>query len=467
MKRIVVALVIVALHAARALAADGAAKAPPQVPAAYDWTGFYLGVNIGGAVGRNLTTHNIAANPGSAEQSNVSPVGIIGGAQAGYNWQFGMWLLGVETDIDGSGQTSSYTCDASCNPLTATGVHTQKISWLGTTRARAGLVTGPVLSYFTGGVAYGGVTTGYVETAPGGVASTSVGGTMTGWTIGSGVEASLGGNWTGKIEYLYVDLGSRSYGLTGPAGGAETITTRIRDSIFRAGLNYNFNGNSAHVAPVADWRGFYAGGNAGGILGRNPSNYNNTFAGVLNINETFDLMPRGYQGGAQAGYNWQRTNWVFGVEADIQGTTAKDDDACITYCGTFFTSVAYNQTLPWYATARGRFGYSLGSTLFYATGGFAYGETKTTITSAVPAFSVNTITHNKGGYVVGAGMETPLHLLGPDWTMKTEYRYVDLGRSSDIYFVPGGSQLFATHTVEQSFIAGLNYHFSPSMFAKN
>jgi len=307
-----------------------------------------------------------------------------------------------------------------------------------------------------------------VETTPGGAASASVSGTTTGWTIGSGVEASLGDHWTGKIEYLYVDLGSRSFSLTGPAFGAETVTTRIHESIFRGGLNYNFNGNSAHLAPAADWTGFYIGGNAGGILGRNPSNYNNTAAGAANINETFELMPRGYVGGAQAGYNWQLANWVFGIEADVQGTTAEDKDACITYCGTFFTSIAYKQTLPWYGTARARLGYSFGSTLLYATGGFAYGETKTAITSTVPAVSANTITHSHGGYVIGAGIETPLPLLGPNWTAKSEYRYVDLGRSSDIYTVTGGAiQFFATHTVAHIFTAGLNYHFQAPVVTKN
>ena len=453
------------------------AKAPLVMP--YSWTGFYLGANVGGSVGQDRTTHTLATAPGSAEQSNVSPTGAIGGVQAGYNWQtnlplLGSTVLGIETDIDGSGQTSSYTCDVSCNPLFATGVHNQKIGWLGTTRARVGLVTGPVLSYVTGGVAYGGVTTGYVETAPGGIASASVGGTKSGWTIGSGVEASLGGNWTGKIEYLYVDLGSRGYSLVGPAGGAETITTRIHDNIFRAGVNYNLYGNRAYVAPVANWTGFYLGANAGSILGRDPSNYNNTVVGAGNINETFQEMPNGYEGGLQAGYNWQSAAWVFGVEADIQGTSAKDKDACVTYCGTFTSSVMDKQTLPWFGTARARFGYSVGSSLFYATGGFAYGETKTTVTTTqLPGLNqaVNTLTHNKSGYTAGAGMETPFQLFGlfgPNWTAKTEYLYVDLGRSTDIYSPPGSGflQSFSTRTKEHIFRTGLNYHFNAPVVAK-
>src|SRR5205807_2694282 len=110
----------------------------------------------------------------------------------------------------------------------------QKIDWFGTTRARVGLVDGPVLSYFTGGVAYGHFSTTLTETVtpvavvaalPPVTTTFTNSTTKVGFAFGSGVEASLGGNWTGKIEYLYVDLGSRTYNLVHPVVGAETLTT--------------------------------------------------------------------------------------------------------------------------------------------------------------------------------------------------------------------------------------------------
>ena len=115
-----------------------------------------------------------------------------------------------------------------------------------------------------------------------------------------------------------------------------------------------------------------AGLAAGGLCGssfcaritrRDRSSLSIPAAGIL---ETFNLAPDGINGGVQAGYNWQAANWVFGLEADIQGSTQKDNKTCILTCtpGLF---AAYDATLPWFGTVRGRLGYSVGSTLFYAS----------------------------------------------------------------------------------------------------
>jgi outer membrane immunogenic protein len=474
-KKILFAAAVAALSTVTAFAADVPVriykKAPPPAPV-YDWTGFYVGVNVGGGVGRNRTVHPNTAAAGSAEQSNQSPAGVIGGGQAGYNWQFGRWLAGLETDVQASGQRTDYTCDASCNPLFATARHTQEIGWFGTTRGRLGLIFGPTLSYITGGVAYGRVSTSVtVNDGPTTVASNSR--TKSGWTLGSGVEASLGGNWTGKIEYLYMNFGAQGYGLTTPVLGAQTVSSEIRNNVFRAGLNYNLNGNKAAPGPVANWTGFYIGGNAGGILGRNPSNYNNLVAGGGNINETFHVMPRGFAGGAQAGYNWQTGAWVYGVEADIQGTNARDQDACVTWCGAFATAVGVKQTLPWFVTARGRVGYAVGPTLVYATGGYARGAIHTTITTIVPPVNVNELKHTQGGYTVGGGIEMPFELFGwfgRNWTVKTEYLYIDLGGSADVYGIAsagGTPQFFSTEMRAHVFRTGINYRFQTAALARN
>ena len=87
---------------------------------------------------------------------------------------------------------------------------------------------------------------------------------------------------------------------------------------------------------------------------------------------TFNLA-RLLNGGVQGGYNWQAANWVFGVEADIQGSTMRDDKACIFNCNAV-TFAQFDQRLPWLGTLRGRIGYAAGSNLFYATAGQAYGE---------------------------------------------------------------------------------------------
>jgi outer membrane immunogenic protein len=431
-------------------------KAPPA--AVYDWTGFYIGVNDGISVARDRTS--LLTTFPSGEQSVLSPFGAIVGGQIGYNWQVNsLWLLGVESDIQASGETTDRTCLLACAATLQTNL-SQKIDWFGTTRARVGLVDGPLLTYITGGVAYGHYSTTVVETAPGTVlANVTSGRTGFGYTYGSGIEASLGGNWTGKIEYLYVDLGTRS-NLFAALPGPQFLTTRVHDNIFRVGVNYRFGGTGLTVTPpIANWAGFYIGANVGSLLGRDPS----TLSLVPVIAERFHLVPDGYAGGGQVGYNWQAGAWVFGLETDLQGSFARDKDACVIICSAT-TSASLKQTLPWYGTARGRVGYSLGSTLFYGTGGFAYGQTRTEIsTFGAPLVQSVTLTHTRGGWTAGAGIESPLHffgLFGPNWTAKTEYLYVDLGRTTDNFVTLSTPQVFSTRTQEHIFRGGINYHFN-------
>src|SRR5476651_2342596 len=155
----------------------------------------------------------------SFEASYLNPQGGVGGGQIGYNWQLppsalGSLVLGVEADLQGTGMRDNFSCLIGCLPAAAQTLNfNQKLDWFGTVRGRVGIATGPVLTYVTAGWAYGSVKTTYTETLPpGGPANT---GAFTsnqnrgGWTWGSGIEASLGGNWTGKIEYLWIDLGDR------------------------------------------------------------------------------------------------------------------------------------------------------------------------------------------------------------------------------------------------------------------
>lgn len=268
---------------------------------------------------------------------------------------------------------------------------------------------------------------------------------------------------------------STDYSLAaGSFGNPVTVSSRVRDNIFRGGVNYRFGGNSSYSEPVYNWSGLYIGANAGSVISRNRSSH----AFVPDINqytEVFSLVPGGFEGGLQIGYNWQSSAWVFGLEADIQGTSAKDDRTCISRCvGSF--SMAYIQKVPYVGTARGRLGYSVGSTLFYATAGYAYGQTKTTI--AEKTFIEQrtlSLKHNKGGYVVGGGIESPLSLFGlfgTGWTVKSEYLFVDLGHTEDTFvvlrgvFIGPGIDVPTTRTQEHISRVGINYHFNTPVAAK-
>src|SRR5208337_4101402 len=149
------------------------APAPIFVPPPFTWTGFYVGVNAGGVWSSGSRNATLVAPGQDIFLSGYFPGGIgnnqsgfIGGGQAGYNWQTGAFVLGVETDFDGTslGKTFNFTSlpFAATTPLPGdilTVNAKANLDWLGTTRARLGFVATPdnrLMIYATGGVAYGG-----------------------------------------------------------------------------------------------------------------------------------------------------------------------------------------------------------------------------------------------------------------------------------------------------------------------
>jgi outer membrane immunogenic protein len=459
-KKLIVAVAFVGLSAGVTFAADVAprlyTKAPPL--RSYDWTGFYAGVNVGGGVGQSLTTQATPSAPAVATSSYLNATGLIAGGQMGYNWQWSSLVLGVEADIQGSGMESDATCSLLC--LATSGRFSQQIDWFGTVRGRAGLATGPVLSYITGGLAYGDVTTSVV-TVNGVTNSANFSETRTGWTFGSGVEASLGGNWTGKLEYLYLDLGRQS-GTYVTGALTSVVTSEVQAHIFRAGLNYRFGGNSNYVEPLARWNGMYAGINFGSGIGVNKTNVLLT---PVTANEHYNLSPEGLIGGGQIGYNWQTANWVYGIETDFQASSQKDDRNCQLACfSTGTQNLRIDQRLPWLGTTRGRLGYSLGATLFYSTAGVAYGQVENrTFDSLGAASATNKFQQTLTGWTVGGGVESPFDLfglLGKNWTATTEYLYVDLGNATTSYSFGGFNHTITSAVTEHIFRMGVNYHFN-------
>jgi outer membrane immunogenic protein len=234
-------LISSALGAARA--ADMPLKAPPLAPVPYSWTGFYIGGLLGGGFGDNHSSYS-GFDPGDTPPS-VSPngSGVVAGAEAGYNRQFGTWLAGLEADV-------AYThIDGTASSVSVNGVTQpteQDLNWLATVRGRLGVLPSERLLLFaTGGAAFGGISLssrlGPASGACGpgnscGSGSTSA--THAGWTLGGGIEYAVS-DWVSlKAEYLYVDLGSIS--LTYPitlAVSQSTTNAQFRDSIVRAGLN--------------------------------------------------------------------------------------------------------------------------------------------------------------------------------------------------------------------------------------
>jgi outer membrane immunogenic protein len=273
MSRWLKGVAIVALTAVGAIAAQAAdlptrKEAPPVfVPPPFTWTGFYVGLNAGAIFtsgSRSINFINptnlsfLALNePGGLGSGQT---GFIGGGQAGYNWQTGAFVLGVETDFQGT--TLSKKTDFISPAFAGVGVpaallgdtlsvHAKaSLDWLGTTRGRVGYVVTPdnrLMIYATGGVAYAGATGNFsVFDATKGLAlSGSPSKTRVGWTIGGGVEYALTNNWTIRGEYLYADLGKTNFTTpiaTVPAFAGFGATGHIsyNASIVRGAVNYKF-----------------------------------------------------------------------------------------------------------------------------------------------------------------------------------------------------------------------------------
>ncbi len=239
MRKLILAISGLVVGASAASAADLYRPAPSYSPAAvraaYDWSGFYLGGNIGGAWSKSR--HEFTAGGVTVASHDSSHSGVIGGLQAGYNWQSGALVLGIETDIQATGVKGNIgTLSGGGYSVSAD----EKLPWLGTIRGRAGYAADNWLFYVTGGYAYGRVKNTTTWTDGVNTASFTANHTRSGWTLGTGLEWAFARNWSAKLEYLYVDLGKNTtnYGAAGLAGLVET--NRVHTNIVRVGVNYQF-----------------------------------------------------------------------------------------------------------------------------------------------------------------------------------------------------------------------------------
>lgn len=252
------AALIAACFSGAAQAADLPAydQAPPLVSAqpAYEWSGFYVGANAGYGWG-DLDVRDASAtntDPGSfllpvgtfagPNQSN-SFDGVIGGAQIGYNAQFGNIVAGVEADLQGSSQDASDSYLGSA--IGPSYDNSADLSWFGTVRGRLGYAFDNVLVYGTGGLAVGRVKikaeTASLAPLPPQSASATEHETLTGFTLGAGTEIGIGNTgWSVKAEYLYVNFGKETVHLDFGDGLDATSKVDLDMHIVRAGVNYRF-----------------------------------------------------------------------------------------------------------------------------------------------------------------------------------------------------------------------------------
>ena len=204
MKKRILAISVAAVTTAGAAAAADLPRGPvqyyPPPASVYNWNGLYAGLNIGYEWGK-------------VTNSGFNPGGVAGGGQLGYNWQIGQFVLGGETDIQASAADDTFAPYKFSNP------------WFGTLRGRAGFAINNILLFATAGLAYG-----ELKAELGNLDESK---TLVGWTGGVGMEVGFTPSWSAKVEYLYMDLGSRAYTITGGDNG-------LQSSYLRLGVNYHF-----------------------------------------------------------------------------------------------------------------------------------------------------------------------------------------------------------------------------------
>lgn len=264
--RNIVLSIVLAAAAGSSYAADLPSKtnapvfAPPAPPPAYDWTGFYVGVNVGYGLDHFAFPYIMGSGgPGTVFQgrTGITASGPLGGVQAGFNYQFPFGLvLGVEVDNDWSGIRGQTTVNgATVSGGVGSATFGSKFLDFATARGRIGYALDRFMIYFTGGATVGSVNTYYsaATTAPF-FASGSSTATRSGLlphvgVIGIGAEYAIAKNLTVKAEYLYDFINARNTSYNTPAGTVN-FGTRTMYHIARVGLNYKFDWLSPAPAPI-------------------------------------------------------------------------------------------------------------------------------------------------------------------------------------------------------------------------
>jgi outer membrane immunogenic protein len=213
-----------------ALAADVAAPVykarPAAVAPAYNWTGFYFGVNGGGAWGHTAWLYE---GRQIVDPSHNSHGGLVG-STIGFNYQFSSnWIAGIEADWDWADIKGSHPCpnpDFNCESM---------LSSLGTLRGRIGTTWNRWFVYGTGGLAWVHAKIDTLLLNAGEEFATRS--WEKGWTVGAGVEWAFADNWSAKLEYLHYEIGTHAYAVD----GGILVDAKFQGELIRAGLNYKFN----------------------------------------------------------------------------------------------------------------------------------------------------------------------------------------------------------------------------------
>ena len=486
---------VAVLLATPALAADMAVKVPaPPPPVASDWTGFYVGGDVGMRSTRTELSTNAAfflpafsiIGPASATTQPMDGTAFRLGGYAGYNWQFApTWVAGLEGDAGWANKTVTLNGvflpgGAFAMPGEASASLATRATWDASARARLGyLVTPWTMAYVTGGAAW----LHFDSTATCGIlicglptVTLSNSSTKAGWTIGGGIETRLWGNWLARAEYRYADFGTATYNNSA-LGLVAIYDEKVRTHTALFGLAYKFGDGSPAAAtpapalltkaPVAavpySWSGAYAGLDIGLRSTVTNATENGVtingaaapcvFAGFVPPDSCVASEPMNGSAarfGGYVGYDWQLAPlWLVGIEGDAGWA-----DRTVTFSGSAlpgningflfpigsFSGLAgdtFAVKTTWDGSVRARLGIlATPSALLYVTGGPAWLHFESTSSCSL----------SPTGLCFAA--MTPLSItnattkagwtigaggetrLSGNWFGRAEYRYADYGTTT-------------------------------------
>ncbi|WID98791.1 porin family protein [Bosea vestrisii] len=225
---------ITLLGAGAALAADFSKKGllppAPELPTFYNWSGVYLGGQVGYSWGSDRASEFATAGRAPLGRSfDYSPSSFIGGARVGFNYQLGSIVVGVEGDIEG--------VNAHEGKGDLGGTVRVRQDWQGSVRARLGYSLDRIMVYATGGVAFTKLEYAYVSPLAG--LTETINSSRTGWTVGGGVDYAVTDNIILGVDYRYSDYGRFDHvGLSAYLG--RTVEHEPSAHAVRASLAYKF-----------------------------------------------------------------------------------------------------------------------------------------------------------------------------------------------------------------------------------
>jgi opacity protein-like surface antigen len=489
----------------------GIFKTKAPVAARYDWTGVYIGAFAGAGFGNNSWSF-----PQVGTGANPRMAGALAGGNIGYNKQYGSWVVGVEGDVAATNAKGGQGCVDGINNvgLLISQNCNNDSKWVATTTGKVGYAWDRLLVYGKAGGAWmnnkldGSCNTDaalfFIGCIPTNNPTIGVQNLVTtlnqfGWTIGAGFELALTTSWSAKVEYDYMNFGSKSVVLP------DTTLVNFKQDFnqVKVGINYHFGHDGVEIAtampvkaaPVAlfNWTGVYVGAaiadHASFDTWQTPVILDPLGSGAFIPSDPTTTPANFFSSNAQlrfyTGYNWQvSSKWVVGVEGDvgngnsrmtvggIPGTYGNGNNAFNFSPGIEAEAVdSASVKMGWDGTIRTKLGMLITPTiLFYGTGGAAFQQVSVNATCTNSASGNSwcgfgdksqTFSSVRAGWTLGLGIEG---VLTGNWIGKFEARYADFGSFKNTFFAGTGDDFVASVRVQTlTTLVGVSYKFGPSL----